>query len=348
MSHQTGIQANEDLKHFFGKCKDGHVRVFKVIIKEEQLTLDEHLEPQGTWEEDLELMLTKLVEDKQPCYLFFRLDSENESGCEWIFVSWSPDNSPVREKMLYASTKATLKKEFGGGHVKHEIFASAKEDVTLRGYKKFLRSSSAPAPLTFAEEELQNIKKHESRTDVGVDTKHQTLQGVAFPISDAAVSALFDLKDEVVTYVQLSIDIENEEINLEKTESTPVKNLARKVPMDHARYHLFRFPHHYEGDLFTSVVFIYSMPGYSCSVKERMLYSSCKNPLLDAVENKIGIEVAKKIETDDPAELTEDFLVDQIHPKLNIYKQKFAKPKGPGNRGARRLIKAPQEGGGQA
>lgn len=28
--------------------------------------------------------------------------------------------------MLYAATRATLKKEFGGGHIKDEIFATAK------------------------------------------------------------------------------------------------------------------------------------------------------------------------------------------------------------------------------
>lgn len=42
-------------------------------------------------------------------------------------------------------------------------------------------------------------------------------------------------------------------------------------------------------------VFIYSMPGYKCSIRERMLYSSCKNPLVDMVENKLQIEIAKKV-----------------------------------------------------
>lgn len=37
------------------------------------------------------------------------------------------------------------------------------------------------------------------------------------------------------------------------------------------------------------------MPGYSCSIRERMLYSSCKNPLVDMVENKLQIEIAKKV-----------------------------------------------------
>lgn len=37
------------------------------------------------------------------------------------------------------------------------------------------------------------------------------------------------------------------------------------------------------------------MPGYKCSIRERMLYSSCKNPLVDMVENNLQIEIEKKV-----------------------------------------------------
>lgn len=45
----------------------------------------------------------------------------------------------------------------------------------------------------------------------------------------------------------------------------------------------------------SSTVFIYSMPGYKCSIKERMLYSSCKSRLLDSVEQDFQLEIAKKV-----------------------------------------------------
>lgn len=41
------------------------------------------------------------------------------------------------------------------------------------------------------------------------------------------------------------------------------------------------------------------MPGYSCSIKERMLYSSCKNRLLDEVEKDYQLEVTKKVHMQD-------------------------------------------------
>ena len=44
----------------------------------------------------------------------------------------------------------------------------------------------------------------------------------------------------------------NEIVNLETTEPTGVHNLGSRVPSDHGRYHLFRFPHSHEGDYLES------------------------------------------------------------------------------------------------
>lgn len=338
MSHQTGIQANEELQKFFGECKDGSVRVIQVEIVDEELKLKEYREPELSWEDDYEKHIGNLIQENKPCYLFYCLDDVNMSGQQWLFISWCPDTSSVREKMLYASTKATMKKEFGAGQIKYELFGSHKEDISLQGYYKHIQSEKAPAPLTGAEQELLAIKRSESGANIGIDEKHQTIQGLLFPIADDALSALKDLKENVINYVQLSIDVDKEEINLESFEDTNIQMLASRVPTEHARYHLFRFPHNYEGDYFVSIVFIYSVPGYNCPIKERMLYSTCKSQLLEVIETKIGIEIAKRIEIDDASELTADFLIDEIHPKKNIFRQKFAKPKPPSNRGARRLI----------
>jgi twinfilin-like protein len=42
-------------------------------------------------------------------------------------------------------------------------------------------------------------------------------------------------------------------------------------------------------------VFVYSCPGYNCGIKERMLYASCKSPLLDTLEQDFGFVFDKKV-----------------------------------------------------
>uniref|UniRef100_A0A8C4RES9 Twinfilin-1 n=1 Tax=Erpetoichthys calabaricus TaxID=27687 RepID=A0A8C4RES9_ERPCA len=355
MSHQTGIQADDGVLHIFSKARSGKYRILKIIIENEKLTVGCCKESTKSWEQEYDSFVLPLLEDSQPSYLLYRLDTQNAQGYEWIFIAWSPDNSPVRQKMLYAATRATVKKEFGGGHVKDEIFGTTKDDVSLHGYKKYLVSQSAPVPLTAAEEELRQIKLNEPqtvkrrsavhkavKTEVGVDSKHQTLQGVAFPVHKDALEALKQFRDKKLNYVQLEIDFQNENIVLSSTSPTDIKDLPGRIPKEAARYHFFLYKHSHEGDYLESTVFIYSMPGYNCSIRERMLYSSCKNPLIDMVENKLKIEVAKKIEIDNGNELTAEFLYEEVHPKQHAHKQTFAKPKGPaGKRGIKRLVKGP-------
>ncbi|XP_055985311.1 toll-like receptor 9 isoform X1 [Sorex fumeus] len=294
MAHQTGIHATEELKEFFAKARAGSVRLIKVVIEDEQLVLGASREPVGSWDRDYDRAVLPLLDPQQPCYLLFRLDSRNAQGFEWLFLAWSPDNSPVRLKMLYAATRATVKKEFGGGHIKDELFGTVKDDLSFAGYQKHLSSCAAPAPLTSAERELQQIRINEVNTEISVESKHQTLQGLAFPLQPAAQRALQQLQQRAVNYVQLKLDLERETIELVHTEPTEVAQLPSRIPRDAARYHFFLYKHTHEGDSLESVVFIYSMPGYKCSIRERMLYSSCKSRLLDSVEQDFQLEISKK------------------------------------------------------
>lgn len=62
------------------------------------------------------------------------------------------------------------------------------EDVSLKGYKKHLESQSAPAPLTSAEEELEEIKKTEVRQHLALASPPGT-EGMAWCDSQSPWSA---------------------------------------------------------------------------------------------------------------------------------------------------------------
>ncbi|XP_052779679.1 twinfilin-1-like [Mya arenaria] len=339
MSHQTGISASDELKDFLSHSRDGGFRLIKIAIKDEKLELANSEKARGTWEEDFNDLVLRQLEEKQPCYILYRLDSKNNQGYLWIFIAWSPDFSPVKEKMIYAATRSTMKTEFGTGIIQEEMFGTTEADVSLAGYKKHLEHQSSQAPLTAAEEELEYIKHNETRTDIHIDTKHQTMKGLAFPISDEAAHKIVDFHQDKISYVQLKLDLSGESIELSDSGNVSTAQLPGKIPTDGARYHLFTFKHTHEGDFLNSKVFIYSMPGYKCPIKERMLYSSCKGPFVSQLEQQLQLPLEKKLEIDDAEELTEEFLYDELHPKKNIATMKFEKPKGPQKRGPRKLLK---------
>ncbi|XP_035633095.1 twinfilin-2-like isoform X2 [Oncorhynchus keta] len=121
-----------------------------------------------------------------------------------IHVSFTHSCSlQVRQKMLNAATRDTVKKEFGGGHVKDEMFGTEEEDICLKGYQRHMSTSSGPAPLTAAEQELQRIKINEVKTKTSVESKSQTLQGLAFPLQEDAKRVLQQLAQKHINYIQL-------------------------------------------------------------------------------------------------------------------------------------------------
>ncbi|KAM3878184.1 twinfilin-2-like [Diretmus argenteus] len=346
MSHQTGIHATSELKEFLARARGGTIRIMKIVIREEELVLGSYSEPEQSWDKDYDHFMLPLLIAQEPCYILYRLDSQNVHGYEWIFIAWSPDQSPVRQKMVYAATRATLKKEFGGAHIKDEMFGTVEDDVCFQGYLRHMSSCSSPAPLTVAEQELQRIKVTEVTMEFGLDKRAQTLQGLAFPLQEEAKRALQQLKQKRINYIQLRLDTDKETIELVHTKPTETHELPYRIPTDSPRYHFFIFKHSHQGQLQEALVFIYSMPGYTCSIKERMLYSSCKNRLLDEVERDYQLEVTKKMEIDSGDGLTEDFLYEEVHPMEHTLKQAFAKPRGPGGkRGNKRLIKGAGENG---
>ena len=101
---------------------------------------------------------------------------------------------------------------------------------------------------------------------------------------------------------------------------------------------MYRFVHNYEGMKYDPIIFIYSMPGFGCSIKERMLYSSCKSEIIQYLRNN-NVDVVKTFEISEASEITNDYLLDEFHPKVVADTRKFSKPQGPQSRGPRRVTR---------
>lgn len=156
-----------------------------------------------------------------------------------------------------------------------------------------------------------------------------------------AEAALRKLANGETCYVQLSVDTLNEAIKLERSDAEmPIERLAEVMPRDKPRYHFYRFPHTYQDKSYDTIVFIYTMPSSGCTIKERMLYSSCKQPFLHCTAEGLNLRPDTKIEIDSKEVLSHDSLVEHVHPPLGLRDPGFAKPPGPHHRGAKRIIKA--------
>lgn len=166
------------------------------------------------------------------------------------------------------------------------------------------------------EEEMIELKRSEVNTHISTDTRQQTMSGISIPLTVSASNGIKDMARGSYNYLQFNIDLQAEQVNLVKAANVELDRLPKEIPSDAARYvinnmngdiavikfgcysifsyHLYLFKHTHEGDYLESIVFIYSMPGYSCPVKERMMYSSVKATFCETIQ-KLGLDIVKRV-----------------------------------------------------
>jgi len=81
----------------------------------------------------------KALPENEPRYCLADVEYTTKSGAQHskvVFVFWCPDSGQVREKMLYASSKDSIKKAMLG--IQLEIQANDMDDVALADIQKKL------------------------------------------------------------------------------------------------------------------------------------------------------------------------------------------------------------------
>ncbi|KAG0182087.1 Twinfilin-1 [Apophysomyces sp. BC1021] len=314
MSHQSGIQVSKELAETFNNAvANGNTRILRISIVNESLVANGSTDVEKTFEQDYEEQVPPYLESSQPAYVLVRLDNKSSTGeYQWIFLSYVPDNAKVREKMLYASTRATLTKELGDYRFVDSLYGTQASELTYDGYKKHLAHKKADAPLTRRERELAEIKLAEAKavSDYqGTTTRKAYAPGVSFPVTEEAEEALRKLtqpKDQR-QHNFVSLHLKDEKIELDAASSVSAGELKNTIPTSAPRFTFYLFEH----ETTESMVFIYTCPS-SSKIRERMLYSSSKANVVTYAETEIKLQVTKKLETSDISDITEAYLLEEL------------------------------------
>ncbi|KAG0149895.1 hypothetical protein CROQUDRAFT_653206 [Cronartium quercuum f. sp. fusiforme G11] len=348
MSAQSGISVSPELARDFAEAVSagGNVRLLVVAIENELAVTKVSLPPHaGRSDVDDFELIDNVLEDEKPAYILYRL-AEPEGG-SWLFISYVPDVAKVREKMLYASTRATISRQLGGTHFRESIFATSKQDLTPKGYLAHLASCDAKPPMTLRERELADIKAAESLSTLPSGTEARSSNvwgagggsnvGIGLKWSSEAQEAFQTwCEQRGCKSVQFNIELGTETIVLSDNGTSDELRFPESQP-SYTFYHFSPAP-----DQVPLQVFIYACPVNS-PVKSRLVYSSSSNSVAGKV-SEYGIQVSKKLETSDPDEINEDYIRSELgslltpsghteptsHPPLG--KPAFAKPARPGRR----------------
>jgi len=306
MSSQTGITPSEELKQVFLDAEPG-TRAIRVVIKEEQMIPEGSIPASGTWEEDFQIL--QWLNPASPCYILYRLDSKTAETFDWIIISYVPDDSRVREKMLYAASRATLTKVLGDNKFVDSLYGSIKDELTLESVKNHKKVMSLP--LTLREKEMQELNRAESENDISITTRYTVAPSVAFPFSNDTKDAFEKFKNGELTYIKLSVK-DSVELVESNNDFTKIEDIRPGLPTDTPCFVFMKFPHQYKEVDVNSTIFIYSCPEKS-KVKEKMTYSSARNTVVNYVESDYGIKLDKRIEISHESDLDENSIIEDLH-----------------------------------
>ncbi|KAF4548737.1 putative cofilin/tropomyosin-type actin-binding protein [Elsinoe fawcettii] len=254
---------------------------------------------------------------------------------DFLAITFVPDAAPVRQKMLFASTRLTLIRELGIERFGEQIFATTVEECGPKGWEKHVAHLKVEKPLTEEERANEGIKEAELLESQG--TKGREMGGMSLGGGErkglkrgegveGAVSAMG--RGEEGTLVVLRIDVAEERIEVDRVEEgVKVGEVRERVSAEEPRYTFYAFRPAGEE---VKVVFLYTCPSGS-KIKERMVYAASRITVVKMAEQELGLTIAKRLEGSSPADFPEDVIRAEFVQKQEESKG-FARPKRPGRR----------------
>jgi len=333
MSHSSGIPVSDALREAFGNVMTSAAeRMVKVQIVEEQLVPISTKSKEGSWEEDLSLVIN-LLEKDSACYVLFKQEHEKK---EWILFCYVPDKAKVKDKMLYASTRSNLKQQLGSNYFIDEVFGTVSKDFSVEGYRHHVTSKKTEAPLT-EQEQIRSQELGSGEIHTGGSTTY--VHGVAFPVENSANQAITQLLSGAHNYVQIAIDCDAEKVILDHKGNVDLEGLKQEIHKSEPRFHFYKWTHDHDGESVSSTVFLFSCPDgskgtKSAPVKMRMLYSSSKANVSEIIKANGG-EINARFEINAEEDISEEEIRLILHPKQEEKKATFNRPSRPGKGGAR-------------
>ncbi|WYZ41075.1 hypothetical protein EsH8_IV_001416 [Colletotrichum jinshuiense] len=332
---QSGISASEELVSQFNTLlsTDDHFGLL-ITIDSETLQPVQFLpkaSPSATFDDSLASLQPHL----KPNEALYALLRRHDTAPHLTAVTYIPDSTKVRQKMLFASTRLTLVRKLGSEHFRESIFATTPEELSANGFAKHDAHNELEAPLTEEERSLGAVKQAEQEASTGTGTREIHLsKTLAMPIAEDALAALKELAPGGSrVLVMLKINPEKESVELVPSSENPasISDLTQTISSTEPRFTFYRFSHTHNGAESNPLLFIYTCPVTpgNRSIKNRMLYPLMKRAVLEIASSEAGLTLDKKLEVEEPSEITEESILTELHPKVTT-RQAFSRPKRPG------------------
>jgi len=140
----SGVNIHDNCKTYFVDMKMNKAYqyiIFALSADQKQIIVEKTGEKGAPYEEFLENM--KVIASKGECrYAVYDVPSETKEGQKTqkiVFFMWSPDESTVKQKMVYASSKSALTHALGSEGIAKFIQASDLCDLNFAAVQQCVK-----------------------------------------------------------------------------------------------------------------------------------------------------------------------------------------------------------------
>lgn len=335
MSSSSGIKASPEVVESFNKAEKS---ALVVTISDDSTQLVHDLNFSGPSQTGTKAVLKALQDHfndhfPQPKYAIF---THSASG-ERIFISFVPDEAPVRMKMLFASTRNTFLQQLGSPIAKRHILSLTEiSDLEPEAFEAAISHDDSNISMTAKEKSLElmdNLQHLSMSLNTELPSMGNKNSSTLFFKIDATLDSMLrtDLTSKLLV---MSINTETEILHLQAQKGNVSVNkvvevaqaLVTKEPSP--AYLLYGYKDNH-------LAFIYSCAS-GCKVKARMLYAANKQGLLNHLKTDYftngQLDLFFEVGDLDELELSGLKPTEQIQKTTRTSDLKFSKPKGPRRR----------------
>jgi twinfilin len=310
MAHAIDFKVLPPLLEAFNAA---NCRALKVRIENEAFALAKEVPTMQGADPQTEFarMKAECIVAQEACFVLY-VDADTA----WNLFSFVPDDAPVRDKMLYSSSRAVLLKALGGGErvPKSEQWTEI-DDVVLT-VSKSDEARRAEERSVMTEVEKMKIDADVLSAKEAAGSRLSSAAGLSFPMTAEAQASLEGFKAGTLGALVLAIEGETVVQRASAPSATPSCDEMRALlPAATPCYVLYRWAHS-KPDGSTAdppaVLFLYVCPEES-PVRSKMLHASTKGPFITSITSGGGLEIAKSIEGLEASELTDPELRSQLY-----------------------------------
>jgi len=324
MSAGSGTTVSQKLVDAFVAAQNSDVALIKVEISNGQFH-DTFSSPSRGSERENFQAAQSFLQDRKPCYILMKSDEQ------WRIIFFVPDDSPVRDRMIFASSTSALKLGLGNKFLR-DFVVRDKDECSLEHFvAQHSNDVDESEVMTLAEMESKEAVKESMLAVTAVTTKIAGMSDIPMKIADSATEAVQNVQSGAVTTVVLKLDPTSEQLEAVAVGNMVLADVVADLPNKEPRYLLQNHHHEHDGKQAQATILVYYCPDASLP-RLKMFYSTCKSNVVRMCET-LNLPIKKQIEVSDSSELTDKLVVSELYPPP-VENQTFSKPTARGRAGA--------------